>query len=251
MVSKATRRRGAEINCSAEVRTGSQSALCLRYENHALITGGSTGIGLELAKQFAAHGHDLVLVARQPRHPRSRSREDRRQIRRQSDDHRCSTSPIPTLRSSCSTPSAAEGIDVDFLVNNAGFGLGGEFADTDIVRELDMIQVNVASLVHLTKLFLPPMIKRKQGRIMNVASTAGIPARPAHVDLLRDEGVRAELLAGDRRRAAQHRSNGHRLCPGADRNELRRTRRDQRTRGCSNRPVWRRRRQSHDTATRR
>jgi short-subunit dehydrogenase len=64
------------------------------------------------------------------------------------------------------------------LVNNAGFGLGGEFADTAIQRELDMIQVNIAALTYLTKLFIPPMIKRKSGRVLNLASTAAFQPGP-------------------------------------------------------------------------
>jgi short-subunit dehydrogenase len=72
----------------------------------------------------------------------------------------------------------SEGIRVDTLVNNAGFGLGGPFTETDLDRELDMIQVNIAALVHLTKLFLQPMVLRRSGRILNVASTAAFQPGP-------------------------------------------------------------------------
>ena len=71
-----------------------------------------------------------------------------------------------------------ENIPIEVLVNNAGFGLGGEFADTNLQRELEMIQVNIAALTHLTKLFLPPMIKRRSGRVLNVASTAAFQPGP-------------------------------------------------------------------------
>ena len=64
------------------------------------------------------------------------------------------------------------------LVNNAGYGLGGPFADTDLRKELDMIQVNIAAVTHLTKLFLKPMVARKFGRILNVASTAAFQPGP-------------------------------------------------------------------------
>jgi short-subunit dehydrogenase len=67
---------------------------------------------------------------------------------------------------------------VDVLVNNAGFGLNGRFAETDLDRELAMIQVNIAALTHLTKLFLKPMVERGRGRILNVASTAAFQPGP-------------------------------------------------------------------------
>jgi hypothetical protein len=69
-------------------------------------------------------------------------------------------------------------LSVDFLVNNAGFGLGGKFIETELATELNMIQLNIASLVHLSKLFLPDMVARKSGRIMNVASTAAFQPGP-------------------------------------------------------------------------
>ena len=71
-----------------------------------------------------------------------------------------------------------ENIPIEVLVNNAGFGLGGEFSETAVERELEMIQVNIVALTHLTKLFLAPMIKRKSGRVLNVASTAAFQPGP-------------------------------------------------------------------------
>jgi short-subunit dehydrogenase len=143
----------------------------------AMITGGSVGIGYGLAKQFAAHGRDLVLIARQ---------RDRLEAAAGRLEGKFGVK-VTTISSDLSEPDSpqrlfdalvSEGIDIDFLVNNAGFGLGGEFAETDIERELDMIQVNIAALVHLTKLFMQPMVKRGEGRIMNVASTAAFQPGP-------------------------------------------------------------------------
>ena len=143
----------------------------------ALITGGSIGIGFELAKNFAAHGHDLILVARN---------RDTLEAAAGKIEGKYGVK-VTTLAFDLSDPESppklfdlitGEAFHVDFLVNNAGFGLGGEFADTDVETELDMIQVNVAAVVHLTKLFLPGMIKRKEGRIMNVASTASFYPGP-------------------------------------------------------------------------
>ena len=143
----------------------------------ALITGGSSGIGLELAKCFASHGHDLVLVARQPDPLEAAAGmiEGKYGVK---------VAAIPCDLTDPDAPQklfenlAGEGVHVDFLVNNAGFGLAGEFAETDLQYELEMIQVNVTAVVHLTKLFLAPMLLRKEGRILNVASTAAFQAGP-------------------------------------------------------------------------
>ena len=143
----------------------------------ALITGASGGIGLALARQFAAHGHDLVLVARtrDALEAAAGTLEGKYAIR---------ATVIPADLADPDAPSRildavrAEGIEIEFLINNAGFGLGGEFMETDVNTELDMIQVNVSALVHLTKLFMQPMIARKSGRIMNVSSTAAFQPGP-------------------------------------------------------------------------
>lgn len=143
----------------------------------ALITGASSGIGLELAKQFAAHGHDLVITSRHrdPLEAVAGTIEGKFGVK------------VSVVQDDLTDPDAprrlfdsvrSENIDVHFLVNNAGFGLGGEFADTDITRELEMMQVNIAALTHLTKLFLPGMLKRKSGRILNVASIAAFQPGP-------------------------------------------------------------------------
>jgi short-subunit dehydrogenase len=143
----------------------------------ALVTGGSGGIGLELAKVLARNGHDLVLVAR--------SRDTLEAAAGQLEgkfDVKAHVFAADLTRTDA--PEAIfdflqnENIAIEVLVNNAGFGLGGEFADTKLQRELDMIQVNISALTHLTKLFLPPMIKRKSGRVLNVASTAAFQPGP-------------------------------------------------------------------------
>ncbi|MEP6508337.1 MAG: SDR family oxidoreductase [Gemmatimonadales bacterium] len=143
----------------------------------ALLTGASSGIGLELAKQFAAHGHDLVIT--------SRHRDAMEAVAGTIEGKfGVKVTVIPDDLTDTAAPQRlfdkirAENIDVHFLVNNAGFGLGGEFADTDVTRELEMIQVNIAALTHLTKLFLPAMLKRKSGRILNVASIAAFLPGP-------------------------------------------------------------------------
>ena len=141
----------------------------------ALITGASSGIGLELARLFARDRHNLILVARKS----PRLEEAAAQLQSLSG---LAPQILPFDLADPQSPSAIysalAGTQVDFLVNNAGFGLGGPFSQTDRRTELDMIQVNVTSLVDLTKLFLPAMLQRRSGRIMNVASTAAFQPGP-------------------------------------------------------------------------
>jgi short-subunit dehydrogenase len=140
----------------------------------ALITGASSGIGYDLAHLFAADGHDLILVARSE----GKLRDLAGQLEQK---HNIAARVIPADLERPEAPrrlfASVDG-PVDFLVNNAGFGLTGKFAGTDLERELAMIQVNVTALTHLTKLFLGPMIERGRGRILNVASTAAFQPGP-------------------------------------------------------------------------
>lgn len=143
----------------------------------ALITGASSGIGLELATLFAADGHDLVLVARRGDRLRALAAE-------LASRHGVRSTVITTDLADPDTPPEiarsveAAGLEVRYLVNNAGFGLTGPFAETDITTEQRMIQVNISALTHLTKLFLPGMVARHEGAILNVASTAGFVPGP-------------------------------------------------------------------------
>ena len=143
----------------------------------ALVTGGSGGIGLELAKVLARNGFDLVLVARKrdTLEAAAGQLEGKFDVRAHvfAADLRRREAPqeiFDFLQN--------ENIPIEVLVNNAGFGLGGEFSETAVERELEMIQVNIVALTHLTKLFLAPMIKRKSGRVLNVASTAAFQPGP-------------------------------------------------------------------------
>lgn len=142
-----------------------------------LITGASSGIGLELARIFAAHQFDVVLVARS----QSKLEQLAQQLRAKNDIR---THVIPADLSRPEAPREIfselmrRAVQIDNLVNNAGFGAYGEFAQTNIEDELEMITVNITALTHLTKLFLPGMLRRKHGRIMNVASTAGFQPGP-------------------------------------------------------------------------
>ncbi|MDT7688906.1 MAG: uncharacterized protein QOJ70_3817 [Acidobacteriota bacterium] len=143
----------------------------------ALVTGASGGIGEEMARLFAADGHDLILVAR------SRDKLSRLASELQ-DGHGVAAHVLAADLSRAESPREifeevrGAGIHVDALINNAGFGSYGLFAETDLKSELELLQVNIVALTHLTKLFLPSMIERRRGYVCNVASTAAFQPGP-------------------------------------------------------------------------
>jgi uncharacterized protein len=142
-----------------------------------LITGASSGIGLELARLFAADKSNLVLVARSQDKLDTLAKELMR-------DNGVEVLVLPKDLSDPSAPQAifdqltAQNITVDVVVNNAGFGSVGSVADLPLDRQLKMIQVNIAALTHLTRLFLPGMIERRRGGVLNLGSTAGFQSGP-------------------------------------------------------------------------
>jgi short-subunit dehydrogenase len=142
-----------------------------------LITGASSGIGLELAKCFAADGARLILVARNTAALEALAADLRQNF---SIAARVLTADLrlPETPGRIYAALQAEGVAVDVLVNNAGFGTHGDFTATPLDRQLDMVQVNVAALTNLTGLFLPGMIERRRGGVMNIASTAAFQSGP-------------------------------------------------------------------------
>jgi short-subunit dehydrogenase len=143
----------------------------------ALITGASGGIGLEFAKIFAREGYNLVLVARSEQKLQELAAELSKQHGTQST----------VIGKDLAQPNApdeiyaelqSKNIAVDVLVNNAGFATYGYFTELDTKKDLEMIQVNVTTLTHMSKLFLPAMKARGWGRILNVASTAAFQPGP-------------------------------------------------------------------------
>ena len=143
----------------------------------ALITGASVGIGRELAKLFAQDGYNLALVARN----RPRLAQFADELQRQFG---VSAKAFPVDLTSASAPQfvfdqlARENVSVDVLVNNAGYGKLGAFSEVSLEESLGQIQLNITALTHLTRLFLEPMLQRKSGKILNVASTAGFQPGP-------------------------------------------------------------------------
>lgn len=143
----------------------------------ALVTGASSGIGRELARLLARDGYSLVLVARGSAGLSEVAAELR-------SGHGATVTAIPA---NLSIPAEIDrlleklrmtGTQVDVLVNNAGSGGAGRFAETDLAGELAMIALNVAAVTHLTKALLPAMLARRHGRILNVASTASFQPGP-------------------------------------------------------------------------
>src|SRR5689334_23685312 len=136
-----------------------------------LITGASSGIGLDLAHLMASR-FDLIITARNQGDLESIARE----LEAAHGNH-VHVIPADLARADAPQQLFSEierrGLQVDVLINNAGFGSYGAFAESDHQTDLGMIQVNIAALTSLARLALPGMLARKRGRIMNVASTAG------------------------------------------------------------------------------
>jgi short-subunit dehydrogenase len=137
----------------------------------ALVTGATSGIGNELAKLFAKDGYNLVIVAR------SQVELDKTAFELGNNHHVKVTTLAKDLFDSNHAfeiyqELKTRGIEIDVLVNNAGQGLYGEFANTDLHNELAIIQLNIASVVVLTKLFLQDMLKKGEGKILNLSSIA-------------------------------------------------------------------------------
>lgn len=141
-------------------------------QKYALITGATSGIGYELAKLFAKDQYNLIIVARSTddleRTASELKQEFDIEVVTMAKDLMKKESPFEVY-----DEIIAQNIEIDVLVNNAGQGVYGEFVDTDINRELDIIHLNIGAYVILTKYFLQDMVVRGEGRILNVSSIAG------------------------------------------------------------------------------
>jgi len=145
--------------------------------NSTLITGASSGIGEAFARKLAALGRNVFLVARSEDKLIALCNELGR-----TNSVRAQYLALDLSQRDAAAQAFAEtekrGLTIDLLINNAGFGAMGDFANLDLERQLNMIDLNVKSLVELTHRFIQPMRARKQGAIINVASTAGFQAVP-------------------------------------------------------------------------
>jgi short-subunit dehydrogenase len=184
-----------------------------------LITGPTSGIGYELGKLFARDKYDMVLVARNAKRLRELCEVWMKEY---------GIKAIAIVKD-LSQPSAPDEIyrslkrakvHIDVLVNNAGFGGRGKFVERKLKDELEMIQVNVSSLTHLSGLFLPTMIARGWGRILNVASTAAFQAGP---NMAVYYATKAYVLSFSEALSEEVRGTGvtvTALCPGPTRTEF-------------------------------
>src|SRR5690242_12833107 len=143
----------------------------------ALITGSSSGIGLHLAHEFAKHGHPLVLVA-----PVLAELQDvAADIQAK---HNVAVEVIARDLEQEAAPQeifdqlSGRGTKIDILVNNAGHGFRGKSWEISIEQDLSMVRLNIEAVLRLTKCFLPPMLQRRRGRILNVGSIAGFNPGP-------------------------------------------------------------------------
>ena len=137
----------------------------------ALVTGASSGIGEQFARQLAERGHDLVLVAR-------RTERLERLAAELPTDTRVVSFDLASDAASVGERVRELGVDVDLLVNNAGFGTSGPFLEHDAARDAEQVRVNCEAVVTLCHAFLPAMVERRRGGIINVASTAGMQPIP-------------------------------------------------------------------------
>src|SRR5258708_2983332 len=181
--------------------------------NTTLITGASSGIGEVFARKLAARGNNLLLVARSEDKLINLCNELGRSksIRAQYVALDLSERDAPARLFG---EAQNRGLEIDFLINNAGFGSMGEFTKLDLDHELNMIDLNVRSLVELTHRFLVPMRERKRGSIINVASTAGFQAVPFMATYA---ATKAFVLSFSEALAEENRPFGIKimaLCPG-------------------------------------
>lgn len=185
----------------------------------ALVTGASAGIGKALAGELAVGGTNLVLTARR----KERLEELAQEL---TATHKIRTEVLAADLADASAPenifafTQDKGIGIELLINNAGFGAYGEFTTVETHRLLDMVHVNCSAVVHLTRLYLPEMVKRRSGDVLIVASTASFQAVPyistyaatKAFDLLLAEGLAEEMKPYGIRVCA--------LCPGSTESEF-------------------------------
>lgn len=185
---------------------------------YALVTGASAGIGREIAKYLGALGYDLILSARS----KERLQKTRRIILKKYPERRVHVLTADLSQREecfrlCREASALAGKDgIDFVVNNAGMGVYGLFLETDLEKELSLIDLNVASVHILSKLFLREMVKNGHGVLLNVGSCAGFMAGPTFSSYYASKSyvVRLTEAVHEELRRAESPVNVCCLCPG-------------------------------------
>jgi uncharacterized protein len=143
----------------------------------ALITGASTGLGREFARLCARDGYDVALIARSLQQLEALAAEIQRNTNRATRVIEKDLS-IPDAAREVFDELTSAGLQIELLINNAGFGLVGRFWELNEEEQMQMIQLNVGALTHLTRLFLPGFVQRRRGYVLNVASTAAFQPGP-------------------------------------------------------------------------
>jgi uncharacterized protein len=179
-----------------------------------LITGASSGIGLNFSHKFAGSGHDVILVARSEEKLLALSHEIMNKYGVKAHVFISDLSK-PLASKKLYGEIKAQGIRVDILINNAGFGLFGEFEETELSKELDMIQVNITALTELSKYFGKEMVSWKNGRILNVASTAAFQPGPLMAVYYATKAYVLSFSEALANEWAKHGVKVTALCPGA------------------------------------
>jgi hypothetical protein len=175
----------------------------------ALITGASSGIGREMAIYLSKLGYDVILVSR-----------DKEKLKKVSEElntnFKIITKDLANIKDVYSLYNEVKDEKIDILINNAGFGLFGLFTDTDLDREIEMINLNVISYHILTKLFLQDFAKRNEGYILNVCSSAGFMAGPRLNTYYATKNYVTKLTMAINEELRQSKSSVHisALCPG-------------------------------------
>ena len=175
----------------------------------ALITGASSGIGADMARILSDKGYDLILVARNKRKMEVLSKELKTNVEIIPMD-------ISSTYNCTELYNLVKKKNIDVLINNAGFGLFGEFTNTKLDKELDMIELNVKTVHTLTKLFLKDFVKKNKGYILNVASSAAFMPGPLMATYYATKAYVLHLTESINEELRRKKSNVYigALCPG-------------------------------------
>lgn len=174
----------------------------------ALITGASSGIGLDMARELDKRGYDLVLV--------SRDKEKLEKARLELKGKNIEIIPMDLENQENCKRLYKMVQDIDILINNAGFGTFGNFTETDLDKEISLINTNITAVHILTKLYLKDMVKKNRGHILNVASIAGFMPGPLMESYYASKAYIVRLTEGIRSELKKSKSNVKLslLCPG-------------------------------------
>ncbi len=185
----------------------------------AVITGASTGLGRDFARLCARDGYDLVLIARS----QSKLEELATEIKQGTGR------AVRVIRKDLSIPDAprevfdevnSAGMTIELLINNAGFGLVGRFWELDEREQMEMVQLNVGALTHLTRLFLPGFVQRRRGQILNVASTAAFQPGPLMAVYYASKAYVVSFSEAVHNEAREYGVTVTALCPGPTKTEF-------------------------------